>query len=210
MNTDELRTLLKEAGRPVDSPGDPVPVIRHRAKRYRRRQAVAAIACTAVVAAGVVSAVDLWPRGQAEPAGPVATEFPLHELDDTPLQVGNRQLLGDPAPHRELEANGGLYLAVDGLVPGDLVRVRTACPNATAADPVMLSVSLKAYREQQLDPRATPPSTPVPGARRVPCTNSISSTDFVVPARWDWYALAQVGMKANEIRSVKLEVAAYR
>jgi hypothetical protein len=211
MNTDDLRTLLKEAGRPVDSPGDPVPVIRQRARRHRRKQAVAAVACTAVVAAGVVGAVDLWPRDSEEPAGPVATEFPLRVLDDTPLEVGDRKLLDVPAPHRELEANGGLYLGLDGLRRNDLVRIRVLCPTATGADPVMLAVSLQAFTKQQLDPPPTPPGKPVRGARPVACVDSTTVTDFVVPAGWPWYAVAQVDVTpSNEIRSVKLEVAAYR
>ncbi|GAA1552299.1 hypothetical protein [Kribbella lupini] len=210
MNTDELRTLLKEAGRPVSSPGDPVPVIRRRARRHRRNQAAAAVACTAVVVAGVASAVDLWPRDSVGPAGSVATQFPLQALDDTPLEVGTRKLLDDPAPHRELEAGGGLYLGMDGLRPDDLVRVRMVCPTASGSAPVTLEVSLRPFTEQQLDPPPTPPGGAVPGARQVACTDTISSADFVVPAGWPRYAVAQVDMKPNEIRSLKLEVAAYR
>ncbi len=211
MNTDELRTLLKEAGRPVHSPADPVPVIRRRARRHRRLQAAAAVACTAVVAAGVVGAVDLWSGDSVEPAGPVATQFPLQALDDTPLEVGDRKLLADPPPHRELEAGDGLYLGMDGLQPDDLVRVRMVCPTATAADPVMLEVSMRGFTAQQLDPPPVPPGERVPGARQVVCTDATSSTDFVVPAGWPRYTVVQVDKQvSNEIRSLKLEVAAYR
>ncbi|GAB2599287.1 hypothetical protein [Kribbella endophytica] len=208
MNTDELRTMLKEAGRPVASPGDPVPVIRHRARRRRRNQAVAAVACTAVVVAGVIGAVDLWPGDSVEPAGPVATDLP--SLGDPPPEVGDRKLLSDPAPHHEVESNGGLYLGLDGLRSNDLVRIRLLCPTASGPDPVMLEVSLTGYTEQQLDPPPTPPGDAVAGAREVPCVGSVTSTDFVVPAAWPRYGVAQVDMKPNETRSVMMEVAAYR
>lgn len=215
MNTDDLRTLLKEAGRPVPAE-DPVPVIRRRARRYRQKQAAVAAACTAMVAAAVVGAVDLGPRDSVAPAGRSAQGesmrpvFPFRTFDPTPQQVGGRNLLDDPPPRRDVEANGGLHLGLDGLRSDDLVRVRLLCPTATGSDPVMVEVSLTGYTEQQLDPPPTAPGKPVQGPRKVSCADSVTSTDFVVPAAWPWYGLVRVDMEPNEIRSVLMEVAAYR
>jgi hypothetical protein len=210
MNTDELRTLLKEAGQPVASPGDPVPVIRRRARRHRRNQAAAAVACTAVVVAGVIGAVDLWPNNEVAPAGPVAADTPPGSLGQTPAQVGSRNLLTRPPVHREPEAvPRGLYLGLDRLQANDLVRIRTICPTASGADPVRLEMSLQPFTGP-VNPPPTPPGGPVAGAVPVACVGAITVTDFVVPAGWPRYAVAQVDVKLPENRGMKLEVAAYR
>ncbi|GAB3836936.1 hypothetical protein [Kribbella italica] len=207
MNTDELRTLLKEAGRPVDSPGDPVAVIRKRGRRRQRTQVAAAVACTAVVAAGAFGAVDLWSSDDAAPAGPVAADTPPGALGETPTEVGDRHLLDRPRVHREPEATPrGLYLGLDGLRADDLVRIRTICPTASGPDPVMLEVSLEPSNGQA----GPPPGAPVPGARSVACVGAITFTDFVVPAGWPRYSVAQVDVQLPESRGMKLEVAAYR
>jgi hypothetical protein len=210
MNTDELRTLLKEAGRPVDSPGDPVAVIRKRGRRRQRTQVAAAVACTAVVAAGAFGAVDLWPSDDVAPAGPVAADTPPGSLGETPPQVGERNLLHSPPVHREPRATPrGLYLGLDGLQADDLVRIRTICPSASGPDPVMLEMSLEPFTGP-INPPPTPPGAPVPGALSVACVGAVTVTDFVVPAGWPRYSVAQVDVKLPENRGMKLEVAAYR
>ncbi|MGC4941074.1 hypothetical protein [Kribbella sp. DT2] len=210
MNTDELRTLLKEAGRPVASPDDPVAVIRKRGRRRQRTQVAAAVACTAVVAAGAFGAVDLWSGNDVAPAGPVAADTPPGSLGETPTQVGDQHLLNDPRVHREPEASPhGLYLGLDGLRADDLVRVRSLCPTATGPDPVTLAVSLEPFNGP-INPPPLPPGDPVPGALQVPCVGTITVTDFVVPAGWTKYFAAQIDVPAGENRPVKLEVASYR
>jgi hypothetical protein len=210
MNTDELRTLLKEAGRPVDSPDDPVAVIRKRGRRRQRTQVAAAVACTAVVAAGAFGAVDLWSSDDAAPAGPVAADTPPGALGDTPTEVGGQHLLNRPRVHREPEATPrGLYLGLDGLRANDLVRIRTICPTASAPDPVMLKMSLEPFTGP-INPPPVPPGAPVPGARSVACIGAVTVTEFVVPAGWPRYSVAQVDVQLPENRGMKLEVAAYR
>lgn len=206
MNTDELRTLLKGAGRPVAA-GDPVPVIRKRARRRQRTQVAATVVCTAVVALAAFGAVDLWTGDDVAPAGPVAADTPPGSLGQTPEQVGDQHLLNRPRVHREPEATPrGLYLGLDGLKANDLVRIRTICPSASAPEPVMLEMSLEPFN----GPINPPPGAPVPGARSVACIGVVTVTDFVVPAGWPRYSVAQIDVKLPESRGMKLEVAAYR
>ncbi|TWD79377.1 hypothetical protein FB561_0435 [Kribbella amoyensis] len=147
MTPTELRTLLKDAGRPVEPGFDPVPLIRGRARRRRRRRTVAAAVTAGALAVSAAVAVGTFQQhlGEREPtvAAPVdppRTRIALDEdLNTLPTVVDGRRLVQDPQPKFVTSESGATQYLV-ATQPGDLLRLRYVCPTRTPQDPMALSV----------------------------------------------------------------------
>lgn len=154
MTPDELSTLLKRAGRPVDSPVDPVPLIRHRALAARRRRVIAtAGTLAAVVIAGLGIHGQDRSTGLPDPIAPTTT-------DRSPRAQGLRpeEAQGALLPERLGDLTKVTDLKVPSLdtddpdegsgptQPGDEVRIAYMCKGTNAPAGAQPYVLVRAER----------------------------------------------------------------
>lgn len=183
MNPDELRTLLKQAGRPVEPAVDPVPVIRARARNVLRRRAIGAVvtgAAAVVAVAGVygpVHSVGLPP----EPVAPIpsATADPAllptaiqNEL--LPFRLGSlTKVAGSNLPPAGNGSASDLHVR-----PGDTIRIAYRCTVDAPAD-TNIQALVGPTTESVAQPNLTL-TIPMPNCR--PGTPRIA--DIGVPPTW--------------------------
>jgi hypothetical protein len=176
MNLDELRSQLREAGRPIQPTVDPIPVIQQRVRRVRQRRAVLAVGALAAAAFFGTNVIDSV-RSAALFSEPVATVTSTQR----DLQRAQMGLLPDRLQNQErvtLEHIGAASKSVSVVLhPGDEIRFVYACNDG---DPEQVELQLTSY---------PPGNSPIGPTETIPvsaCQDSMSTgvTSRELAANW--------------------------
>lgn len=175
MNLDEFRSQLRDAGRPVQLTIDPIPVIRKRARRVRRRRAAVAV-CMLALIAGVSAdlAGSFRMTAPPEPATTVtASPQPPYsaQMALLPQRLGDRIQL-------ETVSLGTTGSTQADLRPGDVVRLAYSCVASGDAGAVDSPPMLSVY------PPGLPSAEPALSVPLVECAGPAQVASLTLPRDW--------------------------